>query len=128
MKKLLVGILTAGLVLSVVTTSVLATGQEQKRKFADTNSDGICDYAGENCLYADQDSTNQGSGQNFVDEDNDGVCDNFDPDKDNGNQASGSGQNFVDEDNDGICDNFDSSTGLCNGLGQKNRFCGNRSK
>ena len=64
MKKLMAGILTAAVVLSVGAASAFAAGHGQGRYFVDENGDGICDNQGSGC------------GRYFVDENGDGVCDN----------------------------------------------------
>ena len=102
MKKVLAGILTAVLVLSLSTVSVLAAGPGCGRNFVDADGDGVCDYAGSHCRYTD--------------ENGDGICDNC------GALAGAcGGQNFVDADGDGVCDNY--AAGGC-GAGMGRGFHG----
>lgn len=102
MKKILAGILTAVLVFSLSTASVLAAGRGCRRNFVDADGDGVCDYAGSYCRYTD--------------ENDDGICDNC------GALAGAcGGQNFVDADGDGVCDNY--AAGGC-GAGMGRGFGG----
>lgn len=61
MKKVLSGILSIAIALSMLTATAFAAGPSGGRYFADLNNDGICDNAGSRCAY--------------VDADGDGVCD-----------------------------------------------------
>lgn len=61
MKRILTGILTAALLLSIGTTSALAAGVCHRRNDTNEAGDGICDYAHTACTYAD--------------ENEDGICD-----------------------------------------------------
>lgn len=63
MKKVLAGILSTALALSLGATAAFAAGPGCGRYFADADGDGICDNAGSQCAY--------------VDADGDGVCDNY---------------------------------------------------
>lgn len=63
MKKTLVGVLTAVVVLSAGATSGFAACSGRWRNFVDADGNGICDYAGRTCRY--------------IDADNDGICDNY---------------------------------------------------
>ncbi len=87
MKKVLIGLFTATIVLSAGITGALAAGPGSGcgRNFVDTDENGICDFAGKFCRYAavDRDgvyrnhcSCGNGSENCFVDSDGDGICDN----------------------------------------------------
>lgn len=98
MKKILLRLAAAAIILSLGVTGVFAAGPGCGRHFVDEDADGVCDNAGSACAY--------------VDEDGDGVCDIC-------GTAHGScaGSAFLDEDGDGICDNYTSSRGLGCGYG-----------
>ena len=100
MKKLLTGILTTAIVLSIGTTSALAAGSGRGQcgtKSASKN------YAETACRY-------------YTDADGDGICDNC------GTAVTGNGNgnrnNYVDADGDGVCDN--AGSGAKHGCGQGN--------
>lgn len=122
MKRTVVGILTAVVVLGAGTVGVLAAGTGARHNGLG-NGTGICIHSENECNYVDNngdgicDNIEGGTGQNnvnrvnYVDENGDGICDN---------QETGSGQNsvqqvadqnndtrsnFVDDNGDGICDN-----------------------
>lgn len=105
MKKVLAGILSAALVLSLGLTAAFAAGSECGRYFVDADGDGICDNAGSGCAYADADG--------------DGICDICGV----SHAQSGGGRYFVDADGDGICDNYQSGQGRGCGHGGQ---CGGR--
>lgn len=63
MRKALLGVVTAAVILSLGSAGAFAAGPGGGRYFLDTNGDGICDNAGSRCAY--------------VDADGDGVCDNY---------------------------------------------------
>lgn len=67
MKKMVMGTISAALVLSMAVTGAFAAGHGNGhgRNFVDANGDGVCDNYGTGC------------GQYFVDADGDGVCDNY---------------------------------------------------
>lgn len=62
MKKVLLGVLSTAIVLSMCATGAFAAGPGCGRYFADADGDGVCDNAGGRCAY--------------VDADGDGICDN----------------------------------------------------
>ena len=130
MKKILTGILTTAIVLSIGTTSALAAGSGRGhcgngnsgsgrsisgnyaesvcQYYVNADGDGICDNCGTSCT-----GTGSGHRYHYVDADGDGVCDNAGT----GN-GSGNRYNYVDADGDGICDN--AGTGARQGCGQGN--------
>lgn len=63
MRKALLGIVTAAIVLSLGATSAFAAGPSSGRYFIDADGDGVCDNAVSRCVY--------------VDADGDGVCDHY---------------------------------------------------
>lgn len=79
MKKILTGILTAAVLVSITATTALAAGQGQARRFTDNNGDGVCDYRSVYCRYLDETEDDlQNYGQNrcqYTDEDGNGICD-----------------------------------------------------
>ena len=97
---MVMGTVSAALVLSLAVTGAFAAGNGRGRNYVDANGDGVCDNYG------------TGRGQYFVDADGDGVCDNC---------GTGCGQYFVDADGDGVCDNC-TQQGLCprDGSGRQN--------
>ena len=115
MKKGLLGILAAALVLTVVTTGAMAAGGSWHHgagtgsgasgscragtcQYVDADGDGVCDNCGTACRYVDADGDgvcdNRGTACRYVDADGDGVCDN-----------RGAACRYVDADGDGVCDN-----------------------
>lgn len=90
MKKLLIAIIAAALVLAIGVTGVFAASSEKGRNYTDTDNDGVCDV----CL-ADG-----------------GVCPNGGvrsldgSGRQNGRGAANRGAGFVDADGDGICDTY----------------------
>lgn len=135
MRKLLTGIVTMGLLLSVGITTTFAAGTARGRNFADTNNDGICDYYNTSCQFVDNDGdgicdncgfAGCGMGIGYIDADGDGICDNYYSDR------CSMGAGYVDADGDGICDNYAARTtqngsgiqrGRCGGQGGKGRYC-----
>lgn len=101
MKKVILGILAAAILLSASATAAFAFGARAGCNFVDADGDGVCDMADSHCA--------------FVDVDGDGVCDNV-----------GSRRAFVDADGDGICDNaaFPQRRGC--GFGHGGHGCGFR--
>ena len=63
MRKALLGVVAAAIILSLGSVSAFAAGPGGGRYFVDTDGDGICDNAGGRCAY--------------VDADGDGICDNY---------------------------------------------------
>lgn len=109
MKRAIVGIVTAAMVLSVGVTSAFAAGRGCGRGYGQNfanASGGVCGNFRAIC--------------NFVDEDYDGVCDNCDRNHGNCLPQNDSGQNYVDVNSDGVCDNYQ---GYGHGRG---RGCGYR--
>ena len=101
MKKLLAGLMTAALVLTLSAPNALAAPRRHSRA-AQCVASGI--QAG--CIRP---------ACAYVDADGDGVCDNYDPATCPGSgQSNGAG--FVDADGDGVCDNYDGTA--CPGSGQ----------
>ena len=88
MKKTLLGVLSAAVVVSLCVATAFAAGPGGGRWFVDADGDGICDNAGSRCAY--------------VDADGDGICDTCGA----SHPLSGSGRYFVDENGDGLCDNY----------------------
>lgn len=73
LKKTVLGILAASMVLSTGTATTFAAKTGCGHYYVDANGDGICDNRGiskKECL------ANHKKGQNFVDKDGDGICDN----------------------------------------------------
>ena len=126
MKRVLTGILTAALAVSLCAATAFAAGPRCGRYFVDTDGDGICDNIGSRCVYVDANGDGlcdncgarhghwAGCGGAFVDAGGDGVCDNC------GSYpwCGGAGGNFVDADGDGVCDNFQSGQGRGCGRGR----------
>lgn len=96
MKRVLTGILTALLTISLCGVTAFAAGPGGGRHFVDTDGDGVCDNAGSQCVY--------------VDADGDGVCDSC-----GAIHAQLGGGNFVDADGDGVCDHYQSGRGCGRG-------------
>ncbi len=71
MKKVLLNMLTAVIVVSMAVTAVFAAGPGGGRCFVDADGDGICDnyVSGRGC--------GSRCGTGFVDADGDGICDNY---------------------------------------------------
>lgn len=140
MKKLITGILTLALVLSVSTVAVSAAGGRHGRRAANVDKRNDCGYYNADCQFTDSDGDGvcdlcglgtchggEGCGANFTDEDGDGICDLCG--REVHAAGSGCGANFTDEDGDGVCDNRTSNAtrtgrglgrGRCGGRG---RFC-----
>lgn len=66
MKKVILGVLSAAVALSMCATTAFAACPGGRRYFVDADGDGICDNRG----------TYPWCGGNFIDADGDGVCDN----------------------------------------------------
>ena len=88
MKRILIGVLTAIMVLLIGTTSARAAipGSGYGRNFVDEDGNGVCDFTGKCCRYVDADldevrdnrtTCQNGYGSGFVDADGDGICDNY---------------------------------------------------
>lgn len=104
MKKLLAGLLTTALVLTLSAPNALAAPRHHSWA-AQRIANGI--QAG--CIRP---------ACAFVDADGDGTCDNYDPENcpGNGQGNGGNGAGFVDTDGDGVCDNYNPT--VCPGNGQ----------
>lgn len=147
MKRWLVAMMAAVMVMSFAAMPVSAAGYGQRNRMTDADGDGVCDLWNENCGYQD--------------ENNDGICDNRenDPGDDglgNADNNGGNGlaygkrmyryrcyarhmnrkapcirKNFVDADGNGICDRLEEAVentgdrpctgnlGSCDGTGPK---------
>lgn len=127
MKRVLTGILTAVLAVSLCAATAFAAGPRCGRYYVDADGDGVCDNIGSRCVYVDADGDgicdNCGARHGhwagcggFVDADGDGVCDICGAK--HGSCPAGNGSAFVDEDHDGICDNFQSGQGRGCGYGR----------
>ena len=77
MKKLITGIATMAVIISVSSTTVLAAGGGRGRNFVDNDNDGVCDYYNTACQ--------------FVDNDGDGICDNYNSNVCGNGTGNGSG-------------------------------------
>ena len=95
MKRILVGVLAAGIVLSIGATTVFASGMHNGQGNAFCLS-GVCQTS---------------SCSNYVDADGDGLCDNCDGS--HGACQTGSCTNYVDADGDGLCDNHSANHDGC---------------
>lgn len=95
MKRILLGVLAAGIVLSIGATTVFASGMHNGQGNAFCLS-GVCQT---------------GSCSNYVDADGDGLCDNCDDS--HGACQTGSCTNYVDADGDGLCDNHSANHDGC---------------
>lgn len=103
-KKTVLGILAASMVLSTGTATTFAARTGCGHYYIDANGDGICD--------------NRGSSQRncrFTDKNKDGVCDICGSSKKECLANHKKGQNFVDKDGDGICDNRGNGNNKGNG-------------
>lgn len=116
-KKAVIGVLAAVVIMSVGAISVFAVGpgrgQGSRQNYVDNDGDGVCDnYTGSVQVSKQEEAleTEQVPEQEVIVE--------------NG-QGTGRGQNFVDNDGDGICDNY---AGGGQGNGQGNRFRGGRGR
>lgn len=95
MKRILLGVLAAGIVLSIGATTVFASGMHNGQGNAFCLS-GVCQTS---------------SCSNYVDADGDGLCDNCDGS--HGACQTGSCTNYVDADGDGLCDNHSANHDSC---------------
>lgn len=95
MKRILLGVLAAGIVLSIGATTVFASGMHNGQGNAFCLS-GVCQTS---------------SCSNYVDADGDGLCDNCDGS--HGVCPTGSCTNYVDADGDGLCDNHSANHDSC---------------
>lgn len=103
MRKVLLRVVTAAVILTLGSTGVFAAGPGDGRYFVDADSDGICDNAGSRCAYADADG--------------DGICDLCSAD--HSACLTGEGAAFVDADGDGVCDNYVFGRGRGTGCGAR---------
>ena len=95
MKRILLGVLAAGIVLSIGATTVFASGMHNGQGNAFCLS-GVCQTS---------------SCSNYVDADGDGLCDNCDGS--HGACQTGSCTNYVDADGYGLCDNHSANHDGC---------------
>lgn len=114
MKRAIVGVLTAAMVLSVGVTSAFAAGRGcgrgHGRNYSNANKNAVC--------------SNYTGACSFVDEDGDGICDNCNGYHKNCLSGNGCGQNYTDADGDGVCDNYQ-GCGQGRGRGRgRGRGCG----
>lgn len=112
MKKALILISAAVMVVSISVTSAFAANNGSGQNFVDADRDGICDNRD---MYQQSGTPQNVGGKNFVDADNNGICDNA------GKKA---GCCYTDTDNDGICDTYAANKGARQGNG----FRGGRNK
>lgn len=96
MKRILLGIVAAGIILTIGATTAFAAGM--RNGCAGTPGTGICQN-GENCDY-------------YVDTDGDGICDNC---RNTAGACTGNTacKNYVDADGDGVCDTCGGGHGTC---------------
>lgn len=90
MKKLLIGVLTAVLLIAVIATSVFAANSDRRHDFTDTNGNGICD---------NRETRGESRGCNFADTNGNGICDNRET------CGESRGCNFAGEYGNGRCNN-----------------------
>ncbi len=98
MKKILLGVVVAVLVISIGITSTFAIGSAYGRNYADADNNGVCDNY--EAIVDGVRAAGRYCGQNYVDADNDGVCDNYEAIVD-GVRAAGryAAENYADADN-----------------------------
>lgn len=117
MKRAIVGVLTAAMVLSVGVTSAFAAGRGcgrgHGRNYSNANKNTVC--------------SNYTGACSFVDEDGDGICDNCNDYHKNCLSGNGCGQNYTDADGDGVCDNYQ-GCGQGRGRGRGCGFGGGRNR
>lgn len=126
MKKVLTGIATTVLTVSLCAATAFAAGPRCGHHF-NAGGNGACYGAGSGCAYVDANGdgicdscgtyhwgymAGTGCGGHFVDADGDGVCDVC------GVAHTNYGGYFVDADGDGICDNYGTGLGLGHGCGR----------
>lgn len=99
MRTVSLGILAIIIAISVMTPGSFSAGSETRRNYVDSDNDGVCDYSGNNCIYA---NTNEN-----------GICGGYG----HGMTRPGCGRNFTDTDGDGICDNYTGEQPARNGHG-----------
>ena len=120
MKRALLGVVAAVAALSIGGASAFAAGFGAGWNYTDADGDGVCDYAGSDCVYADANgdglcdgcgvyhgSCLTGDGKYFVDADGDGICDHC-------GIYHWRGVNYTDADGDGVCDNYAAGWGMVN--------------
>jgi len=111
MRKAIFGVLAAVFILSVE-TNVSAAEPGIGSNYVDADADGICDYAGANCIYTDADG--------------DGVCDYYAAGLGGGfgyGYGCGRGRYFVDADGDGVCDYYTAGRMRGRGCGFRGGRC-----
>lgn len=122
MKKVLLIIMAAVLLLSLTTVGVFAAKGEFS-SFTDADNDGICDNRETRPV-----QSTICTGEGFVDADDNGICDNRETMPETNVNCKGDG--FADADDDGICDNREDAprcleNGICDGSGYNRNHCGN---
>lgn len=146
MKKVLVGVSTAIVIVCISAVSVFATcSKKQSQNLVKTKNNGIDGYFSNDYCYTEEIENNYSASivniestkqnKNFVDANGDGICDlpnncmciNSDSKDYNdcthayrGSHRTEYGRNFVDSNRDDICDNAISNTRPQDGTGQKN--------
>ena len=93
MKKMVMGTISAALVLSMAVTGAFAAGygNGRGRNFVDANGDGVCDNYASGACAGQGNGCGQGAG--YVDADGNGTCDNYEAGTCPGNGAGhGHGQ------------------------------------
>lgn len=102
-KKTMLGIFAAGMVLFIGTAMAFAGSHRGGGHHRNIGNDGIC---GNRSVCAEENFCQNINGKRFMDTNNDGICDNCNTDSRDCRCGRGcNGQNYTDVDNDGICDN-----------------------
>lgn len=104
MKKTVIGILAAAVVMSIGVVSAFAGGHGRGSRYTDANNDGVCDYAKSICQY--------------IDADGDDICDNCDKEREHKTHY---GRYFADDDHDGACDHYGTRQGQGHCRGRSHR-------
>ena len=74
-KKILLGVVVAVLVISIGITSTFAIGSAYGRNYADADNNGVCDNY--EAVVDGVRAAGRYCGRSYVDADNNGVCDNY---------------------------------------------------
>ena len=117
MKKVLIGICTVLLVVSVAVTGVVAANRDGR--YTDADGNGVCDRyetgAGN--------GTSQG-GQNadYTDADGNGVCDRYETGAGNGASQGRQNADYTDADGNGVCDRYEAGNCLRAGMKREKKF------
>lgn len=75
MKKILLGVVVAVLVISIGITSTFAIGSAYGRNYADADNNGVCDNY--EAIVDGVRAAGRYCGRSYADADNDGVCGNY---------------------------------------------------